>query len=204
MWVVNDETVDGSESVTSAKQKIFFREGCGFNIHDTMIYEKSAWLAFDDRYNQAFEYMFVLSKGKPKTVNLIQDRKNMFAGHRDSESRRQPDGSLKMKVAYEQKLYGTRSNIWRFPNGYNLSTKDKEAFGHPAIFPEALARDHILTWTDAGDLVLDCFMGSGTTGKMCALLNRHFLGFEIHEPYFEIARERIAKVQRQGLLPMEV
>ena len=76
VWVVGDATINGSETGTSFKQALYFKE-VGFNLHDTMIYLKDQ-LAFPDstRYYQAFEYMFVFSKGKIKTFNPIEDRQN--------------------------------------------------------------------------------------------------------------------------------
>lgn len=202
VWIVGDETIGGSETLTSFRQAIYF-QSLGFNV-ETMIYEKSAWLAFPNRYNQAFEYMFVFSKGNLKTFHPIQDRKNLFAGRRDAESRRQPDGSKSLKKEYVQKSHGTRSNIWRYPNGYNLTSKDKITFAHPAPFPENLARDHILSWSDEGDVVLDPFVGSGTTVKMAHLVGRKGIGIEIHEPYLQIARERVSVVKAQPMLGLEV
>jgi len=194
VWVVGDRTQNGSETGTSFKQALFFKE-IGFSLHDTMIYEKDS-ISFPDtnRYYQIFEYMFVLSKGKPKTVNLISDRKNKWAdGKKRIKGReRQSDGSLKgRRKGNLLKSHGVRFNIWRFSTGKNKSTKDTIAYQHPAIFPETLANDHILSWTNPNDIVLDPFMGSGTTAKMATVNNRQFLGFEISEEYVGIANKRL-------------
>jgi len=182
VWVVGDATVKGSETGTSFKQALYFME-CGFNLHDTMIYEKSG-MAYPDstRYHNVFEYMFVMTKGAIGTCNLIKDRANKYVGTQGGNKR----GGLCTRGEY-----GARFNIWRFANGRDNSSKDREAFQHPAIFPEALANDHILSWSNEGDTVLDPFMGSGTTGKMAKKLNRRFIGIEKDESYFEIARARI-------------
>jgi DNA modification methylase len=182
VWVVNDGTVKGSETGTSFKQALYFKE-CGFNIHDTMIYEKSG-MAYPDsnRYHQVFEYMFILSKGAPKTVNLIKDRENKFVGTMGGNKR----GGL-----CKREKYGARFNVWRYANGRDNSSKDRIAFQHPAIFPESLAHDHIISWSNEGDLVYDPFMGSGTTGKMAVKTNRNWIGSEISSDYCKIARQRI-------------
>lgn len=195
VWVVGDSVVKGSETMTSFKQALFFNK-IGFNLHDTMIYQKTG-IPFPSktRYLQCFEYMFVLSKGKPKTINLLEDRPNATAGQtRKSRKYRTKDGTFVKGSEKPIKEYGVRFNIWKYQTGQYKSTKDLEAFKHPAIFPEALAEDHILSWSDEGDTVLDCFMGSGTTGKMALLNKRKFIGIEISKEYCEIAKERIWKI----------
>lgn len=191
VWVVGDQTMKGSETGTSFKQALYFME-CGFNLHDTMIYEK-AGLSFPDttRYYQVFEYMFVFSKGKVSTFNPLVDRKNIWAGQKVHSTVRNRDGSLTPKVCIgnETKEFGVRYNIWRIP--HNLPGRAK----HPASFPEALARDHILSWSNPGDTVLDPMMGSGTTGKESVKLQRKFIGVECSSEYFEIAEKRIAQAQ---------
>lgn len=197
VWIVGDATINGSETGTSFKQALYFKQ-IGFNLHDTMIYEKNM-LTFPEktRYYQCFEYMFVFSKGKPKTINLICDKKNKHYGEKVSGGYRDIDGSIKQKSGYKKqktiKEWGIRNNIWKYEVGYNKTTKDKIAYNHPAIFPEKLAEDHILSWSNEGEIVLDCFMGSGTTGKMALLNNRQFIGIEISKEYFEIAKKRIEK-----------
>lgn len=195
VWVVGDSVVEGSETMSSFKQALFFNK-IGFNLHDTMIYQKTG-IPFPSktRYLQCFEYMFVLSKGKPKTINLLEDRPNATAGQtRKSRKYRTKDGTFVKGSEKPIKEYGVRFNIWKYQTGQYKSTKDLEAFKHPAIFPEALAEDHILSWSDEGDTVLDCFMGSGTTGKMALLNKRKFIGIEISKEYCEIAKERIWKI----------
>ncbi len=160
-----------------------------------MIYQKDS-ISFPEtnRYSQIFEYMFILSKGKPKTVNIIKDRKNLHYNGRKkiTGGERQVEGDLKRRRKGNLlKEFGARFNIWRVSAGHNKSTTDKIAFKHPAIFPEKLCRDHILTWSDDGDLVYDPFMGSGTTAKMAKLHNRNYLGSEISSEYCKIIDERL-------------
>ena len=145
------------------------------------------------RYSQVFEYMFVFSKGKPKTVNIIKDKKNKWAGHTNFGKRvmRSKDGELKEMPKFEISEYGNRYNVWNYSTGKNYSTKDSFAFNHPAIFPEELAEDHILTWSNEGDIILDPMVGSGTTTKMAKLNNRNFIGFDINQEYIDIANQRI-------------
>jgi len=203
VWVVNDATINGSETGTSFRQALYFKE-IGFNIHDTMIYQKTG-IPFPEqvRYYPCFEYMFILSKGKPKTINLIQDKKNSGFGHLISGSERQADGSFKRQNGAIEKRrlreFGVRTNVWNYKTGKGNSSKNPIAFEHPAIFPLDLAKDHILSWSNPNDTVLDCFMGSGTTGVACHQTNRNFIGIELEPKYYEIAKKRIneAKAQRR-------
>lgn len=195
VWVVGDATIKGSETGTSFKQALYFKE-IGFNLHDTMIYEKSGVTPQKGRYYPCFEYMFVFSKGTPKTFNPIQDRKNRWRERwGKTRTRRKPDGT--MGKEYESKIapeYGIRRNIWKYTQGGGYGTDDNIAYKHPAIFPEKLAEDHILSWSNKGDTVFDPMMGSGTTGKMAKINNRNFIGIELDEEYFKIAEERINNV----------
>ena len=193
VWVVGDATISGSETGTSFRQALWFME-CGFNLHDTMIYIKNGGINSGslNAYQQKFEYMFVLSKGKPKTINLIKDRPNKYVEDR-IKRKKMKDGTYK-EQHFKTEPFGTRYNYWIYDTGSGKSTKDKKAYQHPAIFPEQLAQDHIVSWSNEGDLVLDPFMGSGTTGKVCKLLKRNFIGIEISEEYFEIAKKRIESV----------
>lgn len=177
VWVVGDATKNGSETGTSFKQALYFIQ-LGFNLHDTMIYSKSGFkYPSNDRYHQTFEYMFVFSKGKPKTFNPIKDRKNKYVGVHGGEKSFRDE-------------YGKRFNVWYYANGCNNTTKDA-VFKHPAIFPEQLANDHIISWSNEGDLVYDCFMGSGTVAKMAIINKRNWIGSEISKEYCDIIKQRI-------------
>lgn len=200
VWVVGDGTIKGSESGTSFRQALYFME-CGFNLHDTMIYEKNNPVPQADktRYTQAFEYMFVFSKGKPKTVNRIMTEcqhigKVHFGKNKLNEE------NCDRKIDRAVKPTKPLKNIWGYNVGINQSSKDKIASSVPAIFPEQLAKDHILSWSNEGDMVFDCFMGSGTTGKMAILNNRNFIGVEIDETYFNIAKERIESYSTNNVI----
>ena len=201
VWVVNDATINGSETGTSFKQALFFME-CGFNLFDTMIYNKPPRGAVGNNatYWQTFEYMFVLSKGKPNTINLICDRKNKDVRGVFSGTKRLVDGRLQNIAHGGHGEYGRRTNIWTYFVGKGHSTKDNIAFEHPAIFPEQLASDHIVSWSNEGDVVYDCFLGSGTTAKMAAHLKRRFIGSEISSDYYDIALRRIKLEQQQQTL----
>ena len=193
VWVVGDATINGSETGTSFRQALYFKD-IGFNLHDTMIYQKNNFAnPSSNRYHQIFEFMFVLSKGKPKTFNPIKDRKNVCAGESNwgINKARQKDGSFKERPKKIVSEYGMRYNIWEYMTSKGFATKDNLAYSHPAIFPEKLAHDHIISWSNENDTVLDCFMGSGTTGKVAKQLNRNFIGIEISSQYLEIAKERI-------------
>jgi len=199
VWVVGDATINGSETGTSFRQALYFKDVCGFNLHDTMIYAKKG-IRFPEsnRYYQAFEYMFVFSKGTPKTVNLIRDRKNLYPGDTIHGSDRQKDGTFKKRKKKIVQKLGVRFNIWEYPTGGINSAQDEIAFQHPAVFPEQLAADHIISWSNPGDLVLDPMCGSGTTCKMALKMGRRFIGIDIAEEYCEIARKRVeAEKERQ-------
>jgi len=205
VWVVGDATVNGSETGTSFKQALYFKD-IGFRLHDTMIYQKggSPYPSSPKtgvRYTNVFEYMFVLSKGKPKTINLIADKENKYAGTTNWGDRmmRQRDGTLKKEKKPIIAEYGVRYNIWYYKIGKGFHTKDEIAYQHPAIFPEKLAEDHILSWSNKGDLVLDPFLGSGTTLKMAELNSRNWIGFEISEEYCKIAEERLRPIKCKRL-----
>ena len=198
VWVVGDATIKGSETGTSFRQALFFMK-CGFNLHDTMIYQKNA-MPFPEqtRYIQCFEYMFVMSKGKPKSHNMIKEPTRVANRIKNKKScQRNKDGTTTPMKYETGKNERNKWNVWVYEVGYNKTTKDKEAFQHPAMFPEALARDHIISWSNKGDLVLDPFMGSGTTAKMALLNGRNYIGIDISEEYCEIARKRIAEHTQQ-------
>ena len=191
VWVVGDSVINGSESGTSFRQALHFKE-IGFNLHDTMIYaKKQPSLPNKNRYLASFEYMFVLSKKSPKVYNLIKDRKNAYPGKSTNQVVREKNGKLSPRKDRITEEYSIRYNIWEYNTGYNLSTKDKIAFKHPATFPEKLAEDHIISWSNKGDLVLDPFVGSGTTCKMAKQLGRNYIGIDISQEYIDIAKQRI-------------
>lgn len=189
VWIVNDATINGSETLSSFKQALYFKENCGLNIHDTMIWQKNSFFTHKNRYIPDFEYMFVISKGVPKTTNIIQDRKNKCGGTKISGNERKRDGSKKevngKKKGRIVKEYGSRYNVWDIPPDRTNKTE------HPAVFPLQLATDHIISWSNENDVVLDPLMGSGTTGVACKNLNRNFIGIELDENYFNIAKQRI-------------
>lgn len=196
IWVVGDRTIEGSESLTSFRQALAFQE-TGWRVHDTMIYAKNNPIPGNvgRRYRQTFEYMFAFSKGTPKTFNPIteptKDAGKVYQSFRVTADGRgnTPDEGMRMVKAERN-----ASNIFYYNVG-TASSKDKIAFEHPAIFPEKLAEDQIRTWTNEGDVVLDCFSGSGTTAKAAVSLERRFIGIDINARYNAIALERLAKLR---------
>jgi len=193
VWIVGDATINGSETGTSFRQALYAME-CGFNLHDTMIYEKAGTGACGSNraYWQTWEYMFVFGKGKVSKFNpvTIPGTKTVVGGVRNKLEKSKKTEARSVGVREQR-----RSNIWR----YAVGAKDEKT-GHPAPFPEALARDHILSWSNPGDVVFDPFLGSGTTGKMALLEGRRFIGIEREPKYFDIACRRIEDAQRQGRL----
>ena len=196
VWVVGDATINGSETGSSFKQALYFKE-CGLNLHDTMIYEKSgSSMPSPNRYLSCFEYMFVFSKDKPATYNLIEDRLNRFPVRWGGGKKvRNKKGEFSYRKNLEPKKYGRRFNIWRFIVGGGYGQSDSIDYKHPATFPENLAHDHIISWSNEGDLVYDPFLGSGTTAKMAKLTHRKYVGSEINEDYFKIAVKRLSQTQ---------
>lgn len=205
VWVVGDATKNGSESGSSFKQALYFME-MGFKLHDTMIYEKNSSpfpaSRKGNRYTQIFEYMFVFSKGKPSVANLLCDKRNKWAGHINwgvnttytKGGDLNPTGNMKPVPEFSP-----RNNIWKYTVGFNKKST------HPAVFPEKLALDHILSWSNEGDVVFDPFMGSGTTGRMAIAASRCFTGIELSGIYFNEAQvlideayELYLKSHRQG------
>jgi site-specific DNA-methyltransferase (adenine-specific) len=209
VWVVGDKVINGSETGTSFSQALYFKNETGFNLHDTMIYAADKPPQNHNRYEQSFEYMFVLSKGKPSTFNPLRVPCSQAGKLPSTWSFRQENNELKPTWGRNPiKDEKPRNNIWHYQVGWQKSTTDAVAYEHPAIFPDKLAEDHILSWSNPGDLVLDPFMGSGTTGKMALKNNRRFIGIEISPEYVEIAKRRLDLVGPQEsvsdfLLPLD-
>jgi len=185
VWVVADATIKGSETGTSFRQALHWIDFCGGRLHDTMVWQKPNPIPrTHNRYEQAFEYMFILSKGKPKSWNPCKVPCKFAGKKRTGTIQMDTTGARVHKnrggVCAETKQKG---NVWLYP-GHSKTE-------HPAEFPEQLAMDHITSWSNVGDTVLDVFMGSGTTGVACASLDRHFIGIELDKKYFKIARQRI-------------
>jgi site-specific DNA-methyltransferase (adenine-specific) len=191
VWVVGDATIKGSETGTSFKQALYAID-CGFNLHDTMIWNKQMFSAVGSlklRYAPVFEYMFIFSKGTPKTFNPIKDRVNKSFGRKITGTNVTANRNSRKVSCYGNDInkFGQRFNVWEMSSEMNRTIK------HPAPFPEQLANDHIISWSNEEDLVYDPFMGSGTTAKMAIVNNRRYVGSEMSKEYCEIAEERINK-----------
>lgn len=184
VWVIGDQTLNGSESGTSFKQALYFKD-CGFWLYDTMIWQKTGMLPTEGRYYNQFEYMFVLSKGKPKSRNFICDHKTVNGGRKQRKDAVINKGRpTKGDGYFIRNEYARRPNVWKINIGANERL-------HPAIFPLQLANDHITTWSEQGDIVYDPFMGSGTTARACLELKRGYIGSEISKEYCDIAEQRL-------------
>jgi DNA modification methylase len=196
VWVVGDATINGSETGTSFRQALHFM-GLGFNLHDTMIYAANKPPVTADRYEPEFEFMFVFSKGDLRVWNPLTEA-TLRPGHFIGSGLRYPNGEFNGRAGKlrtgDQKV---RGNIWTYYVGRDANEGTGD---HPAVFPEALARDHIASWSNPGDVVLDPMMGSGTTGKMAVRAGRRFIGIDIAAEYVELARERIGCTQLQPAL----
>jgi len=196
VWVVGDATVDGSKTGTSFKQALYFKE-IGFNLHDTMIYQKEPRYPDNVRYWNAIEYMFILSKGTPKSFNQIKDIKINInnLGKKVTYKNRGKNGVLKENKVITSSPFKSRNNVWLYS-----SDSLQEEINHPAVFPVKLVKDHIYSWSNEGDLVYDPFMGSGTTAKGAHHLKRNWIGSEISQEYVDIANKRIDPYLRQTTL----
>jgi len=187
VWIVCDATINGSETGTSFRQALYAMD-CGFRLHDTMVWCKPNPMPGGsfDQYQAAHEFMFVWSKGRPKAANILREP----CKHAGATGRRKGSSGVNGWKA----TGGVRivRDTKRRPNFWLVSTS-ANGKGHPAVFPEAIARDHILSWSNEGDTVLDPFLGSGTTGKMAILEGRRFIGIEREPDYFDIAHRRIAQ-----------
>lgn len=190
VWVVGDTTRNFCESMSSFKQAMYFKQ-IGFNLLDTMIWEKVNYAPGYPtlrRYDAAFDYMFVFVKGKPIVCNLICDKPKKESSRQRSRyktSYAKQEGRVEKGPTYNDKDFCRRTNVWKIPNGQIRGLR------HPAPFPELLVNDHVVSWSNEGDLIFDPFMGSGTTGKVAILNKRRFIGIEKDETYFKIARKRI-------------
>jgi len=190
VWVVGDATIKGSETGTSFKQALYFKE-IGFNLHDTMIWEKQTFTAtgaLKTRYAQVFEYMFIFTKGNINTFNPIKDRptkgtRKKYSTVRQANGTTKPQSSLGKVYADKP---AQRFNVWRI----NTEVSNSNRF-HPAQFSEKLAEDHIISWSNEGDIILDPFAGSGTVGKMAKQLNRNYILIEKEPEYIEIIKKRL-------------
>ena len=190
VWVVGDR-INGGRSLTSFRQAIYFQE-IGFSVHDVMIYQKkNTPFMRSNAYTNAYEMMFILTKGRPSTFNPIKEKTRRH-GYEMLTHNKLPDGINKKKKG-RLKKEKTRTNIWSYAVGLGGTTSDKIAFQHPAVFPEKLAEDHILSWSNPDDTVLDPMCGSGTTGKMALLHNRRFIGIDISADYIAIASKRLVQ-----------
>lgn len=196
VWVVGDGIEDGGETGTSFRQALWAM-GCGFNLHQTLFYDKTNGPPPDPtRYERNIEFMFVFSKGKPKTINLLKDKKNNWAGFTNFGQKkvRNKNGDLEPRKNNIINDYGKRLAVWAYATGAGYTTKDRFA-DHPAMFPEALAHDHIASWSNAGELIFDPFSGSGTVAKMAFQNGRDYLGFDCSEEYCELSRRRVRQAQ---------
>jgi site-specific DNA-methyltransferase (adenine-specific) len=190
VWVVADQTINGCETLSSFKQVLYLSE-CGFNVLDTMIYEKNGVGSSGSRYcyNQAFEYMFVLTKGKIKTFNPIKDIVPKRANNTYSKGQRLGKSGANNKRIYKKSPTSSkRTNIWKYSVGF-INEDDRTV--NTAQFPEQLAEDHIISWSNEGDLVYDPFGGGMTTAKMCIKNKRNYICSEIVTAYCEAGQKRI-------------
>ena len=195
VWNVFDQSVDCSRTGSSLRQALYFKDNCGLNLYDYMFFEKNR-SAFPGvkRYHPTVEFVFILSKGNPDKPHYICDVKNNSVGKLHSARGRNEDGSQRIQTPRVQDEYSRRTCIWRYTSGSRNTSSDALAYEHPAVMHEQLAIDHILTWSNKGDIVLDPLAGSGTTLVAAKILGRNYIGFDVWDKSCNIARERLSKI----------
>lgn len=197
VWIVGDASIDGGESGSSFKQALYFIK-LGYKLHDTMIWQKRGFsMPSHTRYHQIFEYMFVFRRGEIP-FSPIKDVKNITGGKTTlgKNTFRMKNGEMTERARRPAAEWGMRNNIWKTnTTGQEQPCKTLE---HPATFPYKLAHDHIVSWSNQGDMIVDPFMGSGTTLRAAKDLRRTAIGIEISEKYCEIA----ARKMQQEVLPL--
>jgi site-specific DNA-methyltransferase (adenine-specific) len=198
VWVVGDATINGSESGTSFKQALYFKE-IGFNLHDTMIYQKRGLPnETDKRYRQDFEYIFIITRGAPNTFNPLLHRKKCTDNRKFKNISKDSSGEYHAGKMNPH-AYTKDGNVFFYVASGGNGQSDDIAYEHPATFPEKLAEDQIISWSNEGDLVLDPFNGSGTTAKMAKINQRNFIGIDISQEYCDIAEKRLEKVNNHKI-----
>jgi site-specific DNA-methyltransferase (adenine-specific) len=196
-WNVQDQIKGGDQTCTSFQQALFFKE-LGFRLHQTHVIAKNgSRCPSNGRYGTSPDFVFVFSKGKPDSINLIKDHRNKCGGKKGIFYNRTKNGAFTPPVTKTIPMWRVRSLIWEYNVGFNQTTKDRDAFKHPALMSERLAEDLITSYSRPGDLVFDPFMGAATTPKMAFLNNRQFLGMEIHHPYYTLAVQRMQKAEAE-------
>ena len=190
MWNVQDQTIKGSRTGNSMRQALFFMEECGLFLHDHLIWYKTG-TPFPSiyRYRNVWENMFILTKGKPNTFNPILKKNKTGGASRNRRRERNHNGELVMKErVVTTKEYGIDDNVWYITNHFNV-TDEMKKYGHPAVMADEVAKRHIQSWTNEGDVVYDPFLGAATTTRLAKQMNRNWIGSEIHKPYFDISKK---------------
>ena len=188
VWNVADATVNGSETGSSFRQALYFKDECGLNLHDTMIWQKPNYVPLThNRYEQSFEYMFIFSKGKPhvfspikipsKHAGAVQTKRTFY----QTSDVNTPTAAHSNRAVSADKI---QPNVWVIATGGGIK-------GHPAQFPLRVSHDHIISWSNPGDVILDPFMGSGTTAIAAERSGRRWIGIERDEGYYNAALARI-------------
>lgn len=192
-FVMQDQTKNFGKSLTTFKTAIDFCN-IGFKLFECCIYRKygqeGAW--WNKRFRIDHEYILMFLKGdKPKAFNKEPLKIPSKHGGKTMTgcATRNTDGTTQKSRAVTINTMKCRGSIWEYLNG---GDKNKIKRKHPATFPDALAKDLILCFSNEGELVYDCMAGSGTTGLMAKQNNRNFIMSEISADYCKIIDERMA------------
>jgi site-specific DNA-methyltransferase (adenine-specific) len=199
VWVVGEQVKKGTETGTAARQKLHFMD-LGFRCSTMIMVTSRVRFPQRGRYPSVFDYAFVLTKGRPRHFHAICDKKNKYVGEKFRWKLRERDGRIVKREHCHDKyvgVFGSRMNVWFYHVGYMKTTTDKDAYGHPALMPEKMAEDFIISFSRPGDLILDPFSGAGTTSKMAMLNGRRYLGMEICENYASDSRKRLEKARQE-------
>lgn len=195
--VINDSTKEYGKSCTTYRVILDCVDNIGFKLFENVIYAKDgrpgAW--WNKRFRVDHEYILMFLKGKkPKYFDKEHLKvPAIHAGKMARGTQRLTNGNMvliKDNIVKDKKCRGT---IWKYVT--SKSDGDKIKLKHPATFPDKLAEDLILCFSDEGDVILDPFCGSGTTIVMAKRNNRKYIGIEISKEYCEISQERLDSIQ---------
>ena len=192
VWIAGDKRAGGMRLKTF-EAALMLRD-VGWHVQDVMIWHKSNPMCgnFGKRYTPAHEIMLILSNGAVSTFHglraakVTHDKPRMKQNSRDRAGNKMPYVFRQAKS--DDKL---RDNVWVLPKAHQ---RDLPPTGdHPAVMPVHLAADHVLSWSNSGDVVFDPMAGSGVTLYAAAQNGRRWLGCDISAEYAEVARRRLAE-----------
>lgn len=197
--VIQDQTKNFGKTLTSFKTIIDWCDNIGFKLFECVIYRKhgseGAW--WTNRFRVDHEYMPIFLKGeKPQYFNKENLKVPSIHGGKvmTGSGSRRTDGKTNARVTRPINTMKCRGTIWNY-----LMAGDKDPIKrqHPAPFPDQIPLDFIECFCPPGGVVLDPFMGSGSTAVAAKKLNRKYIGFDTSEEYIKIAHARLRNTETQ-------